>query len=161
MRAAGGAAGAGGGDEGGSGTDEGGDGDESTKSHPQSTKSDPQCFTALSAAARAVVLELHPEGERLESFLLRLRSAWWPEVSAAGWGGPAADAHPHTRDTQQPQPSGEGGGGGGGGGERGGGGRGEGGGGGAGGTGGDAKEVVVLVGDNRGLGETGDSIYLL
>jgi hypothetical protein len=143
LRAAGSAGGAGGGDEEGGGTHEGGDGDESTKSHPQRTKNHPQCFSAVSAAARAVVLELHPEGERLESFLLRLRSAWWPEVSAAGEGGHAADAHPHTRDTQEPQPRplGEGGGG-------------EG-------TRGDVKEVVVLVGDNRGLDDTGDSIYLL
>jgi hypothetical protein len=148
LRAAGSAEGAGGGDAEGGGTDEGGDGDESTKSHPQRTTSDPQCCSALSAAARAVVLELHPEGERLESFLLRLRSAWWPAVSAAGGGGHAADAHlehPHTRDTHAPQPRPLG----------------EGGGGGGGGTRGDVKEVVVLVGDNRGLGDTGDSIYLM
>ena len=35
------------------------------------------------AAGPLVILHLDPEGERLESFLLRLRSMWWPAAAEA------------------------------------------------------------------------------
>jgi len=46
-----------------------------------------QKIPAFAAAAEVagnevVVLELDPEGERLESFLFHLRSTWWPQVSS-------------------------------------------------------------------------------